>query len=76
MKAKEKLPVIGRAIGDLAGMGPEPMVKDLSKPEFHRLCGPVLREDSAVLEKTNEELKMKAGLSLYPDQGTITAKSC
>ena len=42
-------PIIGITMGDPAGVGPEIIVKALSRPEVYKLCRPVVVGSGAVL---------------------------
>lgn len=44
-------PIIGITIGDAAGIGPEIIVKSLTKDEVYDLCRPLVIGDAAMLER-------------------------
>ncbi|MEB3100308.1 4-hydroxythreonine-4-phosphate dehydrogenase PdxA [Ferviditalea candida] len=44
-------PVIAVTMGDAAGIGPEIIVKALSRPEIYAICKPLVIGDSSVLER-------------------------
>ncbi|PKG23720.1 4-hydroxythreonine-4-phosphate dehydrogenase PdxA [Niallia nealsonii] len=44
-------PVIGITMGDAAGVGPEIILKALSKPEIYKMCRPVVIGDSFIIER-------------------------
>jgi 4-hydroxythreonine-4-phosphate dehydrogenase len=47
-------PIIGITMGDAAGIGPEIVLKALSKHEIHKICRPVVIGDAKVLDRTQE----------------------
>ena len=50
-------PIIAITMGDPAGIGPEVIVKALSKPLIRRICRPVVIGDRTVIEQTARRLK-------------------
>jgi 4-hydroxythreonine-4-phosphate dehydrogenase len=53
-----KRPIIIITMGDPAGIGPEIVVKTLSKPAIYTLCKPLIVGDLNLLQKTAKELKL------------------
>ena len=49
-------PIIGITIGDPAGIGPEIVVKALSKPELYKLCKPIAIGDLKLLQQVSKKL--------------------
>ena len=49
-------------MGDPAGIGPEIILKALSKPDVHRSCKPIVIGDLKILEKTAEKLSLDVSL--------------
>lgn len=56
-------PVIGVTMGDPAGIGPEIVVKALSKPPFPKQCRPVVIGDLAVLRQAASENGIRVDLT-------------
>ena len=50
-------PIIGITIGDPAGIGPEIVVKALSKPEIYEACRPVVIGDLKILQQVSKGLR-------------------
>lgn len=44
----ENLPIVGITIGDVAGIGPEVVVKALKRPEIYGLCHPLVIGDARI----------------------------
>lgn len=63
-------PVIGITMGDPAGIGPEIIIKTLSRPGVSQKCRPVVIGDRAILEKALSLTKSPMGLVSipHPDQ--------
>ncbi len=69
-------PVIAITMGDPAGIGPEIIVKALSKPwgnPIRRLCRPVVVGDLAVIEKVAKRLKSSIEIRSIPDPETAVS---
>jgi 4-phospho-D-threonate 3-dehydrogenase / 4-phospho-D-erythronate 3-dehydrogenase len=56
-------PVLGITMGDPAGIGPEVIVKALSRPAVRRMCRPLVIGSPEVLAKTIRRLKASIKLS-------------
>lgn len=54
-----KKPKIGITLGDGAGIGPEVVLKVLSKPQIYKICQPVLIGDKVLLDFWTKKLKIK-----------------
>lgn len=66
-------PIVAVTMGDPAGIGPEVVVKALSRPTIHRICYPFILGDWKVLERTRGSRKdaprftrWRPGVSLLP----------
>ena len=55
-----KRPIIGVTIGDPAGIGPEIVVKALSKPELYKLCRPLAVGDLKLLQQVSKRLGLNS----------------
>jgi 4-hydroxythreonine-4-phosphate dehydrogenase len=69
---KNYLPKIGITMGDPTGIGPEIIVKALSKKVLFQVCRPVVFGDQDVLKKTLHWLRMRATLKIFkelPEEG-------
>ncbi len=49
--ATDNRPLLAITIGDVAGIGPEIVVKVLARPEVHQLCRPLVVGDLAIMEE-------------------------
>ncbi len=49
-------PIIGITLGDVAGIGPEIIIKALSSPEVYELCSPLVVGNLSVLKDTQRSL--------------------
>ncbi|HEX9879655.1 MAG TPA: 4-hydroxythreonine-4-phosphate dehydrogenase PdxA [Candidatus Binatia bacterium] len=54
-------PIVAVTLGDPAGVGPEVVLKALSRPQVHRACRPLVLGDLGVLERTRARQLRKAG---------------
>ena len=66
------LPKIGITMGDPTGIGPEIIVKALSKKPLFRVCRPVVFGDQGVLWKTLHRLGTDATVEIFkeaPEEG-------
>ncbi len=66
------LPIIGITLGDPTGVGPEIIVKALSKRRLFQVCRPVVLGDQGVLLKTIEMLGMRTAVEVLqeiPEEG-------
>ena len=48
MNGRANLPIVGITIGDVAGIGPEVVVKALQRPEIYELCHPLVIGDARI----------------------------
>lgn len=55
-------PIIGITMGDPVGIGPEVILKALSKKELYEICRPLVFGDVRVMTRTNEWLKTGLGI--------------
>jgi len=71
-KPPKSLPLIGITMGDPTGIGPEIIVKALSKKPLFRVCRPVVFGDQGVLWKTLHRLGTDATVEIFkeaPEEG-------
>jgi 4-phospho-D-threonate 3-dehydrogenase / 4-phospho-D-erythronate 3-dehydrogenase len=66
-----ELPIVGITLGDPTGIGPEVIVKALSKEEPFQFCRPIVLGDQSVLSRTIEMLGLETALEVI---GTIPVK--
>jgi 4-hydroxythreonine-4-phosphate dehydrogenase len=74
---KNYLPKIGITMGDPTGIGPEIIVKALSKKILFQVCRPVVFGDQGVLERTIHRLGVHATLEIFkelPEEGYSPGK--
>ena len=57
------MPIIGITMGDPAGIGPEVIVKALSRPEIYQWCRPLVIGDAACLEKSAKECRISVTIN-------------
>jgi 4-hydroxythreonine-4-phosphate dehydrogenase len=55
-------PAVGISIGDPCGVGPEIVVKALTRPEIYKVCRPVVIGDSRILRRAAEFCGIKQSL--------------
>jgi 4-hydroxy-L-threonine phosphate dehydrogenase PdxA len=71
------LPIIGITMGDPTGIGPEIIVKALSKRPLFQICRPVIFGDQGVLWKTIRRLGTHATVEVFrevPEEGYSARK--
>jgi len=71
------LPLIGITMGDPTGIGPEVIVKALSRSSLFRVCRPVVFGDPEVLRRTIQRLGAEAsvkGIGALPPKGYSRGK--
>ena len=71
------LPLIGITMGDPTGIGPEVIVKALSKPEPYRVCRPIVLGDQGVLLKAIRSLGIEVSIEVIdqiPEAGYLPRK--
>lgn len=54
MRIRKKVPIIGITMGDPAGIGPEIVIKSLSRKEIYDICEPVVIGDKNIMLKALE----------------------
>src|SRR5207249_1411025 len=69
MKRAANKPLLGIAMGDPAGIGPEVNVKALARPAVRRLCRPVVIGSPEVLAKAAKAFKVPAMVRRIDDPG-------
>lgn len=70
-------PLIGITMGDPAGIGPEIIIKALSRARIHRLCRPFVLGDAGLFEKTVRRLRVPLKVAALADlkQGRFSRKT-
>jgi 4-hydroxythreonine-4-phosphate dehydrogenase len=69
---KDALPIIGITMGDPVGIGPEILLKALTRPDVRACCRPLVLGDSRILAAA--ETILKTGLALHPVSRTEDAR--
>jgi 4-hydroxythreonine-4-phosphate dehydrogenase len=59
------LPVVGITLGDPTGIGPEVIVKALTREEPYQVCRPVVLGDPGVLLRTIEWLRLRVTVGVF-----------
>ena len=67
--------IVGITIGDPAGIGPEIVVKALSKPEIYDVCRPVVIGDLKLLKHTTQQLKLDMALRTIENPRETSGKT-
>ncbi len=67
-------PIVAVTMGDPAGVGPEIAVKALLKPAVQSVCTPVLIGDLGVLQRTVQQLNLKAEFNVVVDPSVAVCK--
>ncbi len=70
-----KRTTVGVTIGDPAGIGPEIVVKALSKPTIYERCTPIAFGDLKLLQHTAEQLKENVKLKAISSPGEALGKA-
>lgn len=58
IKKPPHIPILGITMGDPAGVGPEVILKALTRPEIRRICFPVIIGDGTILKQVQQDLDM------------------
>ncbi len=64
-------PVLGITMGDPAGIGPEIIVRALSRPSVRQLCFPIVVGDQGILERAGHVCGRKLRLPVIPCAGEL-----
>ena len=65
--AAQNLPLIGITMGDPVGIGPELVIKALSREEVYRCCRPVVLGDATVMGKEKKALHAPLAIHVIED---------
>ncbi len=74
MESEKKRPIVALTMGDVAGIGPEVIVKALAHKEVYEFCRPLVIGDLKVLKEVNKIVKTELQLHAVssPTEGEYT----